>query len=145
MNLDPNNLEPRDVMLLNSINKIGTMLGCVANAVSKLAPQPASDWQNSDFVEIDPDPRVYAEMQRTDWITTTLADGNMRGTVTTWHDDNSTGLYISSDGDLEVKNPTELHALAERLRTVYADALDVIASQWDERRDTGEIPTKETE
>ena len=145
MNLNPNDLEPSEVLMLNALDRIGTNLGCLTTAVSNLAPQPASDWTDSDFVEIDYDPRVYAEMQRTDWITTTLADGNMRGTVTTWHDDGSTGFYISSDGDLEVKNPDDLRALAERLRTVYADALDVIASHWDERRDTGEIPTKETE
>ena len=140
-----NNLEPRDVLLINAIDHISTMLGCVANAVSNLAPKPENDWADSDYVEIDYDPRVYEEMQRTDWITTALADGNMRGTVTTWHDDGSTGFYISSDGDIAVKNPEELDELAERLSDVYAPALHEIASIWAQRRIDGKIPTKESE
>lgn len=143
MNLEPNNLEPRDVMLLNAIDHISTMLGCVANAVSNLAPKSENYWADSDYVEIDADTRVLEEAGRTDWLTTTLADGDMRGTVTTWHETLDTGFYLSTDGDLHVANPDELRALAARLRSVYAPAFDAIAAMWESRRDAGEIPTRE--
>lgn len=141
MNLEPNNLEPR---VLNALDRIGLNLGCLTTAVSRLEPkEPENDWADSDYVEIDADTRVIKEAGRTDWLTTTLADGDMRGTVTTWHETLDTGFYLSTDGDLHVANPDELRALAGRLRSVYAPAFDAIAAMWESRRDAGEIPTKE--
>ncbi|KOA51159.1 hypothetical protein BAAM0483_02880 [Bifidobacterium animalis subsp. animalis MCC 0483] len=136
--MNDNTMNDFERQLVNALHTIG-------NALSKLESRgPENTWLDSaDYVEIDYDPRVYADMQRTDHITTTLADGNMRGTVTTWHDDGSTGFYISSDGDLAVKNPEELDELAERLADVYAPALHEIASAWAQRRIDGRIPTKE--
>ncbi len=144
MNLDPNNLEPRDVMLLNALDRIGLNLSCLTTAVSRLEPKESeNDWADSDYVEIDADTRVLEEAGRTDWLTTTLADGDMRGSVTTWHETLDTGFYLSTDGDLHVANPDELRALAARLRSVYAPAFDAIAAMWESRRDAGEIPTRE--
>lgn len=135
-----NTMNEFEKQVVNALHAIG-------NALNRLEPKlPENIWlDSSDYVQTDFDPRVYAEMQRTDHITTTLADGNMRGTVTTWHDDGSTGFYLSSDGDLAVANPEELDELAERLSDIYAPALHEIASIWAQRRIDGKIPTKESE
>ena len=43
MNLEPNNLEPRDVMLLNALDRIGLNLSCLTTAVSRLEPKETDD------------------------------------------------------------------------------------------------------
>ena len=147
MNLDPNNLEPRDVMLLNSIDHISTMLGCVANAVSNLAPKPENDWADSDYVEIDADPRETIKPDgtpnSTEHIVAVFDDLSIRLAVTTWSDDGFTACYGEAGREVMARNPDELREIARRYREIYAPAMEHIAKLWEASRDAGEIPCAE--
>lgn len=159
MNIDMDNSTPFEWNVVTLLGTLMRNVGGVVGAVSQqtealeriataLEREPSAGVGGderpdvSEWVEIDADARVLTEDERTDHVTALFADGGLRGTVTSWHENGTAGFYLSGDDDLAVATPEELHALAERLRTIYADALDTIAAIWAEGRDNGGIPTK---
>ncbi|WP_196799997.1 hypothetical protein [Bifidobacterium sp. AGR2158] len=99
----------------------------------------------ADYVELDDETHENPEAGRVDHLTVLFDDGGLRGTVTTWAEDDTTAFYLMGDGDaIMMPNPDALHDLADRYRTVYAAALDHVADLWEARRDAGDIPTAES-
>lgn len=99
----------------------------------------------ADYVELDDETHENPEAGRVDHLTVLFDDGGLRGTVTTWTEDDTTAFYLMGDGDaIMMPNPDALHDLADRYRTVYAAALDHIADLWEAGRDAGDIPTAES-
>lgn len=99
----------------------------------------------ADYIELDDETHENPEAGRVDHLTVLFDDGGLRGTVTTWTEDDTTAFYLMGDGDaIMMPNPDALHDLADRYRTVYAAALDHIADLWEAGRDAGDIPTEES-
>ncbi|KOA51099.1 hypothetical protein BAAM0483_02380 [Bifidobacterium animalis subsp. animalis MCC 0483] len=114
---------------------------------NNLAPQPASDWRESDFVEIDSDARETIKPDgtpnSTEQIVAIFDDLALRLAVTTWADDGCTACYGEAGREILARNPDELREIARRYREFYAPAMEHVAALWEAGRDSGTIPTTE--
>ena len=165
MNLDPNNLEPRDVMLLNALDRIGLNLSCLTTAVSRLEPK---ETENDAMARI-------AEACRLNHVESLTCGELMEGVTFSseaFHEYDGTGetlhsyvrlalddmglgfdvraindepaeCYGDATAEWHFQSPAELHALASAFRTKYAYMLDMVATTWAQRIADGTIPAPE--
>ena len=162
MNLDPNNLEPRDVMLLNALDRIGLNLSCLTTAVSRLEPK---ETENDAMARIAEACRLNhvesltcgelmegvtfsTEAQREDvgdgetlhsFVRLALDDMGLGFDVRSINDEPAE-CYGDATAEWSFQSPDELHALADALRTRYAYMIDMVASEWSQRLADGTIP-----
>ena len=162
MNLDPNNLEPRDVMLLNALDRIGLNLSCLTTAVSRLEPK---ETENDAMARIAEACRLNhvesltcgelmegvtfsTEAQREDvgdgetlhsFVRLALDDMGLGFDVRSINDEPAE-CYGDATGEWSFQSPDELHALADAFRTRYAYMIDMVASEWSQRLADGTIP-----
>lgn len=162
MNLDPNNLEPRDVMLLNALDRIGLNLSCLTTAVSRLEPK---ETENDAMARIAEACRLNhvesltcgelmegvtfsTEAQREDvgdgetlhsFVRLTLDDMGLGFDVRSINDEPAE-CYGDATAEWSFQSPDELHALADAFRTRYAYLIDMVASEWSQRLADGTIP-----
>ena len=143
-----NTMTPFEQQTANALRLIGTNIGRLTTAVSRLEPkEPENSWRESDCVEIDTDPRETIKPDgtpnSTEHIVAVFDDLSIRLAVTTWSDDGFTACYGEAGRELMARNPDELRDIARRYREIYAPAMEHIASLWEAGRDAGEIPTTE--
>lgn len=162
MNLDPNNLEPRDVMLLNALDRIGLNLSCLTTAVSRLEPK---ETENDAMARIAEACRLNhvesltcgelmegvtfsTEAQREDvgdgetlhsFVRLALDDMGLGFDVRSINDEPAE-CYGDATAEWSFQSPDELHALADAFRTRYAYMIDMVASEWSQRLADGTIP-----
>ena len=164
-----NNLEPRDVMLLNALDRIGLNLGCLTTAVSRLEPkEPENDDAMARIADALEQLVEVAEACRLNHVESLTCGELMEGVAVSgpnptidgqyvvnpeieFHDglyanggvfrdkDGKSWFALDVDQELKAANPQELREIAELFRTSFAGVLDFAAHEWEKQIVAGEV------
>lgn len=168
MNLEPNNLEPRDVLLLNALDRIGLNLSCLTTAVSRLEPKETDDDAMARIADALEQLVEVAEACRLNHVESLTCGELMEGVAVSgpnptidgqyvvnpeieFHDglyanggvfrdkDGKSWFALDVDQELKAANPQELRDIAKLFRTSFAGVLDFAAREWDKQLAAGEV------
>lgn len=150
--MDNNTMTQFEQQTANALRLIGTNLGCLTTAVSRLERKEPDDNNMARIADALMEGVTFStEAQHDDigdgetlhsFVRLALEDMGLGFDVRAINDEPAE-CYGDATAEWRFQSPDELHALADALRTKYAFMLDMVASEWAKRIADGTIPARE--